>query len=161
LELREGKHLILTGEATVFPQNDAPINEMNKMERDYTDLFTGKTFRERKIFTFSMIPEKEKDSKPGTLFYFSGQSGVVSKPSANVKAVNVEFLPENKTKDLTIISDNMTDPVAPAWDKLFYRVPDIVNVKISIGDEVLLTTRKMIYQYGSVIQLPANYIIGK
>ncbi len=161
LELREGKHLILTGEATVFPQNDAPINEMNKMERDYTELFTGKTFRERRIFTFSMIPEKEKDSKPGTIFYFSSQSGPVTKPSVNDVAVNVELIPENKTKDLTIISNNITDPAAPVWDKLFYRVPDIVNVKISVGDEVLLTTRRIVYQYGSVIQLPANYIIGK
>lgn len=161
LELREGKHLILTGEATVFPQNEAPVIEMNKMEKEYTELFTGKTFRERKTFTFSLIPEKEKDTKPVTLFYLSGQSGPVSRPSANSVAVNIEILPENKTKDLTIISDNATDQAAPVWDKLFYRVPDVVNVKISVGDAVLLTTRKMIYQYGSVIQLPANYIIGK
>ncbi len=161
LELRDGKHLILTGEATVFPQNEAPINEINKMEKDYTELFTGKTFGEKKIFTFNIIPEKEKDTKPLILFYLSRVSGPVGKASGNAVAVNVEFLPENKTKDLTIISNNTSDPVVPSWDKLFYRVPDIVNVKISMGDAVLLSTRRMIFQYGSVIQLPSNFIIGK
>ena len=43
MEMRDGKHLILTGEANVFPQSDAAINEMNRLEKEYTELFTGKT----------------------------------------------------------------------------------------------------------------------
>ena len=50
MELRDGKHLILTGEATVFPQSDAAINEINRLEKAYTELFTGKTLRH--TFTF-------------------------------------------------------------------------------------------------------------
>jgi hypothetical protein len=40
-------------------------------------------------------------------------------------------------------------------------VPDVVNMKISLGDDVLFNSRRLIYQFGQVVQLPANYIIGK
>ena len=32
LELRDGKQMILSGEANVFPQDASPINEINRME---------------------------------------------------------------------------------------------------------------------------------
>ena len=48
MELRDGKHLILTGETNVFPQNEAAINEINRLEKDYTELFTGKTLKDKR-----------------------------------------------------------------------------------------------------------------
>ncbi|NMC41246.1 MAG: DUF4831 family protein, partial [Bacteroidales bacterium] len=35
LELREGKQMILTGEANVYPQSSAAIDEINRMEKEY------------------------------------------------------------------------------------------------------------------------------
>lgn len=64
MEIREGKHLILTGEANVYPQNDAPINEINRIEKEYTELFTGKTLKEKRMFTFQVIPDKKMVGKP-------------------------------------------------------------------------------------------------
>ena len=46
MELREGKFMVLTGEANVFPQNEAAINELNRMEQEYSELFTGKVISE-------------------------------------------------------------------------------------------------------------------
>ena len=43
LELREGRHLILTGEANVFPQDKAAIDEINRLENEYISLFSGKS----------------------------------------------------------------------------------------------------------------------
>lgn len=161
LELRDGKHLILTGEATVFPQSDAPIKEINRLEKEYTELFTGKTIKESRTFTFQIIPVKEMSGKPVTLFQYSDLTGPVTGTNKGGKPVNLEFLPEQKTKDLVIIKNEKVVTEAPVYDKLFYRVPDVVNLKISTGSEVLFNSRKLIYQFGEVIQLPANYIIGK
>jgi hypothetical protein len=47
------------------------------------------------------------------------------------------------------------------YDKLFYRVPDVAGIKINLGSEKLFDSRKLIYQFGEVVQLPGNYIIGK
>jgi len=161
MEMREGKHMILTGEATVYPQNEAAINEINKIEKDYTELFTGKIWKETRIFSCQLIPEKEMVGKPVTIFKFSEVTGPVSDFKKSGIAVTAELTPEKKTKDLTFITKNQIEPQTPVFDRLFYRVPDVVNLKISMGAETLFNSRKLVYQFGEVIQLPANYIIGR
>ncbi len=161
MELRDGKHQILTGEATVFPQNDASINEINRMEKAYTELFTGKTFKEKLTFSYQIIPQKAMTGKPVTLFQFSDLTGPAKGMSNSGKPVTIEFNPENKTKNLTVINRVQTKSEDQKYDKLYYRVPDVVDIKINLGTDELLRSRKLIYQFGEVIQLPANYIIGK
>lgn len=160
MDLRDGKHLILTGEATVFPQSDAAINEINRMEKAYTELFAGKTQKDIFTFSYQLIPEKSMIGKPVSLFQFSDLTGPV-KDMKSGKTVTVDFIPENKTKGLTLINTTQEKPDAKKFDKLFYRVPEVVGIKISLGSDILFNSRKLIYQFGEVIQLPANYIIGK
>lgn len=159
MELRDGKHLILTGEATVFPQSDAAINEINRMEKAYTELFTGKTIKESFIFTYEVIPQKTMIGKPETIFQFSDQTGPVPAAKSGGKSVTIEFTPEKKTKDLAFIGKSKQED--KKFDRLYYRVPDVVGIKVIYGSDKLLDSRKLIYQFGEVVQLPANYIIGK
>lgn len=161
MEVREGKHLILTGEANVYPQSDAAINEINRMEKEYTELFAGKILKETKRFTYQIIPKKEMSGKPVTLFQFSELTGPVAGTSKGGVPVTVEFVPEQKTKDLTVLNKIQPEKAAPEYDKLYYRVPDVVNMKINMGPETLFNSRRLIYQFGEVIPLPSNYIIGK
>ena len=161
MELREGKHLILTGEANVFPQSEAPINEMNRLEKEYTELFTGKTWKETSTFSYQIVPDKGMVGKPVILFQFSELTGPVTGTKKGGIPVTVELIPEQKTKDLTIVKKQETEPTVPKYDKLFYRVPDVVTMKINLGSEILFNSRRLVYQFGKVIQLPENYIIGK
>ena len=161
MELRDGKHLILTGEANVFPQSDAAINEINRMEKAYTELFTGKTISEKYSFSYQVIPSKTMVGKPVTLFQFSDQTGPVSGTMQGGNPVAMEFAPEKKVKGLAVLNRVQSKSEGKKYDKLFYRVPDVVDIKISKGSEKLFDSRKLIYQFGEVIQLPANYIIGK
>lgn len=158
MEMRDGKHFILTGEANVFPQSEAVINEMNRLEREYLELFTGKTIREKKTFTFQVIPGAETQGKPVRLFQFSELTGPAESDQGD--PVVIEIIPEKKTKELALISKPPEDKTEE-YDKLFYRVPDVANLKISLGDDVLFNSRRLVYQYGEVIQLPANLIIGR
>lgn len=161
MELRDGKIMILTGEANVFPQNDAAINELNSMEKEYTELFVGKTLTENRTFTYNFIPYKDLIDKPFILFRFSEVTGPGEASATNGTPVVIELTPEQKTKDLTIITREQPDPSAPKIDKIFYRIPDIASLKITIGKETIYSSRKLVYQLGEVMQLPANYIIGK
>jgi len=161
MELRDGKHLILTGEANVFPQSDAAINEINRIERDYTELFAGKIIRENRSFSINLIPEDGMEKKPLTLFQFSELTGPVTGSAKGGTPVIAELIPEQKTKALTVINKNQADAAGTTFDKLFYRVPDVVNIRISMGNEVFFKSRKLVYQFGETIQLPANFIIGK
>ena len=161
MELREGKHLILTGEATVFPQSDAAINEINRMEKEYTELFTGKTLKETRTFTYHLIPDKAMAGKPVSLFQFSEATGPHSITGKDAKDVTIELIPEQKTRELNLITRKQSEKDALVFDKLFYRVPDVVNMKINLGDELLYNSRVLIYQFGEIVQLPSNYIIGR
>ncbi len=161
MEIRDGKILILTGEANVFPQDEAAIKELNRLEKEYTELFTGKTKMEKRTFTYQLVPQKDNIGKPVVLFRFSEVTGPHDPSSKNGKEVIVSLNPEQKTKDLTFIISETPDPFAPPVDKLYYRIPDIVNMSVRMGDEILYSSRKMIYQFGEIMQLPGNYIIGK
>ncbi len=161
MEMRDGKHLILTGEATVFPQSEAAINEINRMEKEYTELFTGKTIRETRTYYYQIIPDKSLAGKPVSLFQFSETTGPHSITGKDGTNVIVELVPEQKTKELNLIKKKQPEKDAPVYDKLYYRVPDVVNMKISVGDEILYKSRVLVYQYGELVQLPVNYLIGK
>jgi hypothetical protein len=163
MELRDGKMMILTGEANVFPQDQAAVNEMNRLEKEYTELFTGRILKEERTFTYQLIPEKGMSGKPVMLFRFSENTGPGDFSSKAGTAVNLLIAPEQKTRDITVISGQKTGtaPGSGVSDKLFYRIPDVVNLKITLGNEILYNSRKLVYQFGEVIQLPANYLLGK
>ena len=161
MELREGKIMILTGEANVFPQDASSIKEINRLEKEYTELFTGKTITQHRTYTFQIIPKKESSGTPVTVFRFSEVSGPVVATSQTGTPVLIEIIPEQKTKDLTILSRQQPVPSDVTIDKLFYRIPDVVNIRITMDSEILYNSRKLVYQFGEVLQLPENYLLGK
>ncbi len=160
MELRDGKHLILTGEANVFPQDEAAIRELNRLEKEYTELFTGKTFTETRTFRYQVIPSKEMTGKQTPVFRFSATTGPSSSADGKGNPVTLEFIPEQKTKGLSLITKQKTT-TEKDYDKLYYRIPDMVTARISLGKEELCSTRMLVYQYGDIIHLPSNYIIGQ
>jgi len=161
MELRDGKHLILTGETNLFPQDKAAIDEINRMEKEYTELFTGKTLKEKRIFRYQIIPRKDLTGRQVPLCRFSESTGPAESTENSGALVNIEFIPELKTKSLNIISGKTGSSASQNFDKLFYRVPDVVNLRITFGDEVLEKSRKLVYQLGEIVRLPSNYFIGR
>jgi hypothetical protein len=161
MELRDGKHMILTGETNVFPQNGAAINEMNRLEKEYTELFTGKILKERRSFSYQVVPQKDMIGKQIKLCSFSALDGPMAFTEKSGSPVMIEFIPEMKTRSINMVSGKSGSSSSEKYGRLFYRVPDVANVKLTIGNEVLGTSRRLVYQLGEVVRLPANYIIGK
>lgn len=160
MELRDGKHAILTGEANVFPQSDAAIKEMNRLEKQYTELFSGKILSETVTTSYKIIPVKSMAGKQVTLFNFSQDTGPADAKAATGVPVIIEFVPEKTTGGLNILTsgDSKSDK---KFSKLYYRVPDVAAVRISKNGEKLFDSRKLIYQFGQLIQLPENYNVGR
>lgn len=161
MEMRDGKHLILTGETNVFPQNEYALNEMNRIEKEYTDLFAGKIWKESHSFKYQLIPGKETSGRKITLCRFSESSGPVAGSESQGIPILVEFVPELKTRSLNAISKNPSNTQKSKNDKMYYRVPDVVNVRVYLANEVLSNARHLIYQFGEIVPLPANFVIGK
>jgi hypothetical protein len=161
LDLREGKHSILSGDANVYPQNSAAIDELNRMEKELSELFAGKTLTEKRTLVFTVIPKKESAGKPFTLFRFSAKDGILNGTSQGGTPVTAELEPAHKTKDITVIprsAESAKNTVS--WDKLFYRLPDIATIRVKLDGQVLFENRRLVDQFGEVLQLPSNFIIG-
>ncbi|MDM8003401.1 MAG: DUF4831 family protein [Bacteroidota bacterium] len=162
LELREGRHMILTGETNIFPQGGAAIDEINRLEREYTALFAGKTRSERKHFRIWVTPDPAMAGKKTTVFTFSAGTGVNLSPGGAGQPVEMEIIPSGKTKELNLVVRPVGSQKELALsDKLYYRVPDVADITLTMGNERLLTARKLVYQFGNTVALPANFIIGR
>lgn len=159
IDIREGKIMILTGEAEVFPQSDAAIKELTQLEEDYTELFIGKRFTETRYYTYSFIPDKDMSGKPETLFNFSELTGISEGKTTTGSPVQISLVPEKKLQDVTILNRNSSSSASA--NNVYYRIPDVVNVKVLLDGDQLYSSRKLIYQFGEMVQLPSNYIIGK
>jgi hypothetical protein len=162
LELREGKHMILTGETNIFPQDGAAIEEINRLDREYTALFAGKSWTETKVFRIWLTPDLSMAGGKTTVFNFSETHGVLPAGSSHGMPVQVELIPANKTAALNLfVRPVISEKELNVPDKLYYRVPDVVDIRIVTDNETLYIARKMIYQFGKTVTLPSNFIIGK
>ena len=162
LELREGRHMILTGETNVFPQDGAAIDEINRLEREYTALFAGKTWTEIRKYSIWVTPDLSMAGRMTTVFTFSEAGGVDLSAGANGIAVEMQIIPSGKTGELNlVVRPESPDKKTSPGDRLYYRIPDVADITVSMGDERLLTDRRLVYQFGKKVALPSNFIIGR
>lgn len=162
LELREGRHMILTGETNVFPQDGAALDEINRLEKEYLALFAGKSFTETSHYRIWVTPDLQMAGKKTTIFTFSETTGVNDTAGGPGEPVTMEIIPSGKTRELNLaVRPAFPQKQANEADRLWYRVPDVAEINVSFGGENLFTARRLIYQYGSLLTLPANFILGR
>ncbi|MBS0010106.1 MAG: DUF4831 family protein [Bacteroidales bacterium] len=157
LELREGRHLILTGEATVFPQDKAALDEINRLEDQYISLFAGKSHKSELKFDFSFVPDISMKNKPVIIFRFSRDNGVLDANDLSGRPVVIEMMTGDKAPAVSM----MPDTASSGYDKIYYRIPEVVDIRVTDGRRNLGGKRQLIYQFGKKVALPANYILGK
>lgn len=153
LALREGKLLILTGDATVFPQDEAPIKEINQMDREYTALFAGKTFTETHQFHYEMVPDKDMISNPLILFRFTPGQGILPLSDMRGKPMAVEIV----SQQLQAVLQGLVYPEINT-ETLYYRIPETVEVRLTDGENLYFNKHIPIYQLGYLTPLPANIL---
>ena len=157
LELREGRHLILTGEATVFPQDKAAIDEINRLEDQYISLFAGKSYTSEVEFDFSVVPDNSMKNKPVVIFRFSQEEGILDMGDLSGRPIVIEMISNNALAPVNMIPDSTFN----TFDKIYYRIPEVVDIMITDGRRNLGGKRQLIYQFGKKVALPANYILRK
>ncbi|MCK7531125.1 MAG: DUF4831 family protein [Marinilabiliales bacterium] len=104
LELREGRHMILTGETNIFPQDAAAIDEINRLEREYTALFAGKTWTETKHFRIWLTPDPLYDRwEDNSVQLLRRQKESWLPVMAGGSPVQIEMTASGKTKELKLV----------------------------------------------------------
>jgi len=153
LELRNRRFEMLTGEYEVYPDGEAmgaSIQKLDQMEASYLSLFTGKTITRVMKRTWFIVPDSGAEPSSYTLDAFSNQLGFVPAELNEGKVLQVRLSPMGKTIRVGgYFSANSAPPNA-----LIYRIPDLAELKVMLGEEALSTHRITIYQSGHLLTAP-------
>jgi hypothetical protein len=155
LELRTRRFEMLTGEYEVYPDGEAmgaSIQKLDEMEAAYLSLFTGKTITRVMKRTWFIEPEAGTETSSYPLDYFSNQLGFVPAQMNEGEALEVVISPMGKTIRIGgYFSANSVPENA-----LLYRIPDLAELKVMLGEQALTTHRITIYQSGNLITAPVR-----
>jgi len=151
LELRTRRFEMLTGEYEAYPDGEAmaaTIQKLDQIEASYLSLFTGKTITRVMKRTWFIVPDQGGQQSAYPLDFFSGKLGFVPAELMEGMPLEVVISPMGKTSRL--VGTATTVP----QNALIYRIPDLVELKVMLGEEPLSINRVSIYQSGQLVTGP-------
>jgi len=149
--IRETRLNLLTQDVDNVPSDgrsyELVLSELNRMEKYYTELFTGKKTISYETKTFYLTPDENLQT---ILFRFSQTNGIVDKSDLSGIPVNISITAIN---DLKVPDKTKQEDVYA----LYYRIPGKANVKLSDGNnKVYLEKVSVVAQFGKVLTLPSD-----
>jgi hypothetical protein len=155
LELRSRRFELLTGGYEGFPQGaamEATLAKLDELEASYLSLFTGKTLGRTMKRAWFIVPGPGEAPSRYRLGMFSGQLGFVPEDLMEGAPLEATIEPLGKTGDVGAYYSGST--YHNANNVLYYRIPDVVELSIDWGGEVLARQRISIFQSGAVMAAP-------
>jgi hypothetical protein len=157
LELRARRFEMLTGEYEVYPDGvamAAAINKLDQLEESYLTLFIGRTVSRMVKRSYFIVPQSGSTPSQYHLDMFSSQLGFVPSELMEGIPLEVQIEPLGKTnRPGTYFSRSST---GKSYNGLLYRMPDIVELKVNLGSELLSQQRISIFQAGAVVTTPVK-----
>ena len=157
-EIRKEKFFLITSDGATASNPEtfnAMYQKLEEMEEEYLSLILGKRVTRTIVKTVFVIPSKETPTQ--TVAKFSEIDGLTSGTSGNGSPITVQVLPLNGTGSINAPSQSAIESMS--YDnKLFYRVPETANVKISLKNTTLLEERQVINQLGVMLMAPLQNV---
>ncbi len=164
-KIRNKRFELITGMADYYPEGksmQAAINELKSLEEEYLALFIGKSFTSDYTASFEFIPTEKELSQPYILFRFNEEKGILPANDLRGRPIIVELDKKEQTKNLSyVMADQINREGTSYRDKLYYRVPELAQVKVFDGNTLLAARKINIEQYGTVIPFPAKFLMNE
>jgi hypothetical protein len=150
--IRERRLSLLTADVDKLPTDGdsfkAMLEGLNKLERELTELFTGKTTVETQSQAISIIPLKPINNQ--VLFRLSALKGIVAADDLSGIPYYIRILPDS-------ITVAPADPKAkPEKQALFCVLPAATQLTIGDGINPLYSNKFFVPQFGKTIPLPES-----
>lgn len=147
--IRESRMSLLTADQDKLPADGdsfkSMLEGMNKMERELTELFTGKTNKETQVQTLYITPEKAVVND--VLFRLSALKGLVNADDLSGTPYYISITP-------SMIKKNPVDPkVKNEKAGLWYVLPAATQITIGDGVNTVLSGQFSIPQFGITVPL--------
>lgn len=143
--IRENRYKILVGDTDATYSGEAmkaTMEELNKLEADYTTLFLGYSEYNDQSAVFEVIPEKDNAKQIYVAFRVSDADGLVSSDNMSGKPYYLQLVPE----PMAAVPFAKGAP-KPKYE-IRYRVPAICKATLTDGVNGLLQIRVPVYQLG-------------
>lgn len=153
--IREEKIKLLTGfQETAFTLDTyrQMYADLDEMEQEYTSLFIGKRVVTPIVQTAYVTLSREVPLQ--TVGSFTKQAGFSTK-AVGGSTITVQAISLQTTANINALSPSAVESLSHE-NKLFYRIPEIANVKVSMGDNVILESRMTIAQFGLFMLAPLD-----
>ncbi|MGM9763416.1 MAG: DUF4831 family protein [Candidatus Cryptobacteroides sp.] len=159
LRLRQKKYQIVTGDTDATYSGEAmaaAIEEISRLEKEYLSLFIGYSDCSTQKMEFEVIPSPNAENQMYIAFRISDVNGLLPADGVGGRPVVMEIA---KGEFAQIeVDPKAKKSKAPV---IYYRIPNVCNVKISEGTNLLLQTRVPIYQLGQESSMPVNVVLSK
>jgi len=152
--IREEKIKLITGfQETAFTLDTyrQMLADLEEMENEYLSLFIGKRIITTTVKTVYITPTKEVPTQ--TIGKFSTATGFSTNYADSGTPITLQAISLNTTSGINGPSPSAVESLFYE-NKLFYRIPEIAYLKVSLGDNVLLEKRETIAQLGALILTP-------
>jgi len=156
--LREKKIDVLTGDTDANYSGAAlgsAVENMDKLEREYISLFTGKTTTVTQQASFEVVPKAKNPKQNYVVCRISDSQGLLPADDMSGRPVYLELT----VTDGKISGDVSTDDSSKG--RVSYRVPLVVTARLLDGQNVLGQTRVPVYQFGKILSFPIDIALGK
>lgn len=152
-KLREEKIKLLTGfQETAFTLDTyrQMYADLDEMESEYLSLFIGKRVVTPIVQTVYVTLSKEVPSQ--TVGSFSKESGFTTNEYGG-KNITVQAISLKTTGSINALSPSAVETINHD-NKLFYRIPETVLVKVNFDNETLIECRETLAQFGVFMLAP-------
>jgi len=130
----------------------ASIKKLDQMEASYLSLFTGKTITRVLTRTWFIVPEVGSEASSYPMDIFSEKTGLASSGQREGKPLELSIRPLGKINRVRGYYSASTVPD----NALLFRIPDLVELKVMLGEEALATHRISLYQSGQLVTAPLH-----
>ncbi|MDL2289911.1 DUF4831 family protein [Paludibacteraceae bacterium OttesenSCG-928-F17] len=153
--IRESRINLLTGDVDQLPDGNGMkemLKQMNRMEKELTELFIGKTKTETQKHKIYITPATEM--KDHVLFRFSNTRGLVGANDLSGSPYYLNVLPE-------MVQTQPLVKKGSSQNELFHLLPARTQVSVNDGKNTFFSETMNMPQFGKEIPFPADLIQKK
>lgn len=139
------------------------VDELNKLEQQYLELFVGKTVERKFVYSVDFEPDADVQAEQQVVGWFSQTHGFsAEKPDlrkSDFKPLTVSARSLGKLPEVSVqkMDNSGKSPIVIKYG-LYYRIPAMVQVSLTYYEKELCTQKILIAQKGVVMPLPADYL---
>ena len=155
-EIRKAKFYLISGDVEMATNPETfrmMYDKLDAMEQEYTNLLLGNRVKKTVVKTVYVVPNKEVPSQ--SVAKFSENEGLTIGTGGSGAVITVQTLSMNTTEAINAPSQSAVESMS--YDnKVFYRIPETANVKVTCGKKTLFEDRMVINQLGALLTAPLS-----